>query len=132
MSGVENHENQVSLREALVGLLNSELLQRGRRGVKTGSVDQPKAMRADDDSLFNEISRCSLLGADQRTFTANQAIQETALSDVWLADNHGLDAIPQHFAVVTRGQQSLGLLGQLLEFPHHVAAIFRWQVFVGK
>ena len=78
--------NRSALRRLLQRFLDAAFFERGGRRIESGRIDQSQRMRPDDNSLFEIIASRAWLGADQRPITADQAIEQTALAGVGLAE----------------------------------------------
>ncbi len=129
---VEHEQQHIRFFDTLHRLRDAEALDRPGRGIEPGGVNQAQAVGAGDDPLLDEITRCAGFGADDRALAADEAVEEGALAGVWLADDDGLDPIPQQIAVAAGRQQPASPLEQGCKRGAHRGLVLRGQILLGK
>src|SRR4051812_29098324 len=89
-------------------------------------------MRPHDHAFFQVVAGGSWFGADQSAVSSDEPIQQTALTRVRLAEDHGLDAVAQEFSITICRQQPIGPGKQLHELALSRLPVLRWEILVRK
>src|SRR5882672_6907877 len=103
---VEHGENHVGVLDSVERTADTDLLDLFRLRSNPRCVREDDGDAVDVDRFFDDVARGARNRRDDRTFGAEQSVEQARLADVWLADDRDAKSLAKQLPTrVRRGER---------------------------